>query len=101
MVSGVRVHIAGSAAVDTDGALLTAAHATVRALARKLIDEGLGLVVGIGDEQIGDSGVPCTFDWTVIETIVSGSGSSTGAVARRGAAILYRRESGGVRPRPA
>ena len=70
MVSGVRVQIAGSAAVDTDGALLMAVHATVRALACKLIDEGFGLVVGIGDERIGDSGVPCTFDWTVIETIV-------------------------------
>ena len=68
-MNGVRVHIAGSAAVDTDGALLTAAHDTVRALARKLIDEGLGLVVGIGGERIGDSGVPCIFDWTVIETI--------------------------------
>ena len=78
MVGGVRVHIAGSAAVDTDGALLSAVHATVRALTRKLIDEGLGLVVGIGGERKGDSGVPCTFDWTVIETIAQAPDPAAG-----------------------
>lgn len=68
-VQGLRVHIAGSAAASTDPALLEAAHEFVGALTDRLIDAGAGLVLGVGAEPLGDAGLPCTFDWTVLEAI--------------------------------
>ena len=67
--SGIRVHIAGSAALTADRALLSKAHAFIDTLASRLIDRGLGLVVGFGDEPLGGQGLPCTFDWTILEVI--------------------------------
>ena len=67
--SGVRVHIAGSAALNADSALLAAAHEFVSALASRLINSGSGLVIGFGDEPLGEEGLPSTFDWTVLEVI--------------------------------
>ena len=65
----LRVHIAGSAAPDANGPLLKAAHEFVSALSTRLIGHGVGLVLGIGEEPIGKEGLPCTFDWNILETI--------------------------------
>ncbi len=68
-VQGLRIHIAGSAARDTDRALLKAAHEFVSVLTERLIGAGAGLVLGAGDEPHGDEGLPCTFDWTVLDVV--------------------------------
>ena len=68
-VQGLRVHIAGSAALSTDRDLLEAAHEFVSVLTERLIGAGAGLVLGVGPEPLGDAGLPCTFDWTVLEAI--------------------------------
>jgi len=68
-IRGRRVHIAGSAAVDADGKLLTTAHKMIGEGVRLIIEAGGGLVAGIGDEPIGKSGQPCVFDWTILETL--------------------------------
>ena len=73
---GLHVHIAGSAAPNADGLLLAAAHEFVRNLSAGLVDRGVGLVLGIGDEPLGESGLPCTFDWTVLEAITEAPSSS-------------------------
>ena len=68
-VRGLRVHIAGSAASGADRATLEAAHEFVRDLAERLIATGAGLVLGVGAEPLGDAGLPCTFDWSILESI--------------------------------
>ena len=73
---GTRVHITGSAGVNADGSLLATSHAFVSALSARLIDRGAGLVIGIGDEPLGKEGLPCIFDWTVLETIATTSNPS-------------------------
>ena len=70
-VRGLRVHIAGSAATSADRALLMAAHEFVSSLTERLIEAGAGLVLGVGNEPLGDAGLPCTFDWTILEAISS------------------------------
>ena len=67
--SGIRVHIAGSASRTADGVLLAAAHEFVSAIASRLIESGSGLVIGFGDEPLGEQGLPCTFDWTILDLI--------------------------------
>ena len=69
--SGIRIHIAGSAAFTSGQALLAAAHEFVGALAGQLIESGSGLVVGFGDEPLGEQAIPCTFDWTVLDVIAA------------------------------
>ena len=66
---GCRVQIAGSAARSAEGPLLEAAHEFVSALASRLVHDGAGLVLGVGDEPLSNEGLPCIFDWTVIEAI--------------------------------
>jgi hypothetical protein len=66
---GLRVHLTGSAAKNSDSGLLAAAHLFVRSLTREVVTRGGGLVVGAGDEPRGDSGDPCIFDWTALETV--------------------------------
>ena len=68
---GLRVHITGSAALSADAPLLVAAHGFVSALAGRLVHGGAGLVLGVGDEPLGSDGLPCIFDWTVIEAIAA------------------------------
>ncbi|MDE2987117.1 MAG: hypothetical protein OXT70_03570 [Chloroflexota bacterium] len=68
---GVRVHIAGSAASSADRSLLEATHALVGTLTELLIKQGAGLVLGVGHEPLSEAGVPCTFDWTILEAISS------------------------------
>src|SRR5881628_3643438 len=66
---GLRVHIAGSASADCEGALLDTAHAFISSFAQETAARGGGLVLGAGDEPVGDAGRPCIFDWTVLEAI--------------------------------
>ena len=68
---GLRVHITGSAELSVDGPLLVVAHGFVSALASRLVHGGAGLVLGVGDEPLGSEGLPCIFDWTVIEAIAA------------------------------
>ena len=68
-IQGLRVHIAGSAAIDADGELLEHSHEVVRKVASRVINAGAGLVVGAGGEPVGESGLPCIFDWAVLEAI--------------------------------
>ena len=68
---GRRVHIAGSAASNADGHLLAVTHGFVRSLSTHLVERGAGFVLGIGDEPIGSEGLPCTFDWTILEEIAA------------------------------
>lgn len=70
-MSGLRIHITGSAAIDSDGPTLTGAHALVRILVKSLIAGGAGLVLGVGDEPYGASGEPCIFDWTALDVVSS------------------------------
>lgn len=67
----MRVHITGSAAPSCNLALLQAAHLFVRSLADELINRGAGLLVGAGDEPMGEGGAPCIFDWSVLESVAS------------------------------
>jgi ATP nucleosidase Cap17-like, N-terminal len=66
---GLRVHITGSAAADSNEDLLARAHAFVRELTAQLIDSGSGLVLGAGAEPRGDAALPCIFDWTALQTV--------------------------------
>jgi len=68
-VKNCRVHIAGSASVSCDEELLRKAHSFVRGIARKIAGDGGGIVMGIGKDPIGEFGLPCTFDWTVVSEI--------------------------------
>ena len=67
--SGVRIHITGSASRTADRVLLRAAHDFTSAVVSHLIESGAGLVVGFGGEPVGDQGLPCTFDWPILEAI--------------------------------
>ena len=67
--SGIRVQITGSSAQSAEYSQLDIAHKFVRDFAARLIEQGAGLVVGFGDEPVGGAGLPCTFDWTVLEQI--------------------------------
>ena len=73
---GLRVHIAGSASPNVSGHLLATAHEFVRSLSALVMERGNGLVLGIGDEPLGGAGLPCTFDWTILETIAAGPKSN-------------------------
>ena len=66
-MTGLRVHITGSAAADCDEDLLARAHAFVAALTTELIERGSGLVLGAGAEPVGEAELPCIFDWTACE----------------------------------
>ena len=72
---GFRIHITGSASPDADGPLLSAAHQFIRSLSARLVNQGVGLVLGVGDEPIGSNGLPCTFDWDILD-IIAASGSA-------------------------
>jgi hypothetical protein len=78
MIRGLRVHIAGSASANCDRDLLDAAHQYVRAVSAELIARGAGLLVGAGGEPLGEAGLACIFDWTVIETIAGASDPGSG-----------------------
>lgn len=67
--SGIRVHVAGSAARTATLADLEATHRFVSELTSRLIERGAGLVVGFGSEPKGEAEIACTFDWTVLEEI--------------------------------
>jgi len=68
-MTGLRVHVTGSAAANCDADLLGRAHGFIREFTTLLINSGGGLVLGAGAEPMGDAGLPCTFDWTALEVI--------------------------------
>jgi hypothetical protein len=68
-MSGLRIHLSGSAAAECDGELLGRAHEFVRLLSERLVAAGEGILVGVGDEPRGDAGLPCIFDWTALEVV--------------------------------
>jgi hypothetical protein len=68
---GIRLHVTGSASALCDHALLESGHAFIRTLVDGVIAEGGGLLVGAGDEPIGGSGLPCIFDWTVLDRVAA------------------------------
>ena len=70
-IQGLRIHIAGSAAVDSDRGLLLAAHNVIRDLVGKLLDAGAGLVTSISSEPLGEEDLPLIFDWTVLEILAN------------------------------
>ena len=72
---GLRVHIAGSIALDTKPAIAAKVHEFIRELAKQLLSAGAGIVVSCGGEPICDCGHPATFDWTVLSEINSTSDS--------------------------
>jgi hypothetical protein len=68
---GRRVHITGSAAPDCRADSLKRAQDYVGCLTSRLIENGAGLVLGAGAEPTGTAGLPCTFDWTVLEHVAA------------------------------
>lgn len=72
-IEGRRIHIAGSAARDTDHELLGYAHELVRELVRSLGKEGATFALGVGGEPLADPGnenAPAAiFDWTALSTL--------------------------------
>lgn len=72
-IRGRRIHIAGSAARDTDHELLSYAHELVRELVRSLGKEGATFALGVGGEPLADPGgenLPAViFDWTALDTL--------------------------------
>lgn len=72
-IRGRRIHIAGSAARDTDHELLGYAHELIRELVRSLGREGATFALGVGREPLADPGdensPAVTFDWTALSTL--------------------------------
>lgn len=72
-IRGRRIHIAGSAARDTDHELLNYAHKLVRELVRTLGREGAIFALGAGGEPLADPGdeksPAIIFDWTALSTL--------------------------------
>lgn len=73
MIGSLRVHVTGSAALDTEPRLLAAAQTFVQSLARRLIEEGAGLLVGAAGEPLTATGLPATFDWGVLTEVAEAS----------------------------
>lgn len=82
-MAGLRVHLTGSAAADCASGLLANAHSFVRHLCERLIADGEGLLVGAGGDPHGEAGLPCIFDWTVLEAITVAPTSDPGWPATR------------------
>ena len=82
-IQGLRVQIAGSAAVDSDPALLRAAHNLIRDIVGQLVVKGAGFVSGVDGEPLGAEDLPLIFDWTVLETIAISVDPATSWPGRR------------------
>ena len=69
---GRRVQIAGSASAKTDPSLVAYAHEVVRGLVKGVMNEGGGIVVGLGREPRPEGAAAdapsLLFDWTALET---------------------------------
>lgn len=70
-IKGLRVHIAGSAAVEAERALLLATQNLIRELVLRLVDAGAGLVTAVSGEPLGEGDLPLIFDWTVLEVLAN------------------------------
>lgn len=67
---GRRLLIAGSVNPATNATVNTLAHAVVSAVTRGVMQSGGGVVVYAGKEPTASSGLPLTFDWTVLDAAV-------------------------------
>lgn len=71
---GRRIHIAGSAAPDVDGAKLRYAHQVIADLTSRLLEKGAAFAISFGKEPIlkNEAGLPAMiFDWTVAQVIAN------------------------------
>lgn len=72
-VKGQRVHITGSADLDTTPNILSYAHELVTELVKTLIVEGAMFLIGIGKEPLSTpndgKSLPIIFDWTVLSAV--------------------------------
>jgi hypothetical protein len=66
---GRRVHFAGSAKSTTEPFRLRYAHTLLKHLAKRVLEQGGGLVVTLGNDPVHaqDTNLPLIFDWTVLE----------------------------------
>ncbi len=68
-MQGRRVHLTGSAAATCGDSLLDSAHSFIHQFAKRLVESGAGIVIGVGGEPRTDTGRPCIFDWTTLQVI--------------------------------
>ena len=68
-ICGLRIHIAGSLALDTDFEIATIAHEFIGEIIDKLVARGAGSVLSCGAEPSCNNGLPATFDWTALSRI--------------------------------
>ncbi len=68
-LTGRRVQVAGSVAATTAGELASFGHDAVRGVVAGAIENGGGLVVGVGKEPRLPSGEAQVFDWTVLDAV--------------------------------
>ena len=71
-LKGRRIHIAGSAGLETDTTKLTQVHVLVRGLTEALGTEGASFIIPFGKEPLlrdDPDGPAIIFDWTVAETV--------------------------------
>lgn len=85
---GRRLHLAGTAAMSCPADRLRAAHQAVTDLVRAVIEAGGGSVLGCGDEPVSGAGIPCTFDWTILEAIESFDDPAPNWPSRRGSRFV-------------
>jgi hypothetical protein len=69
LLTGKRVHIAGSISPRTPSGIAAYGHDVVRRLVRGVIEAGGGIVTGAGKEPRLESGAAQVFDWSVLEVI--------------------------------
>ena len=72
-IAGRRIHIAGSAAPDTDETIIRYAHQLIDVLVRELAQRGATFAVGVGKEplvRLDDPSSPAIlFDWTALAAV--------------------------------
>jgi hypothetical protein len=72
-LSGRRIHIAGSAAPETDEAVIRYGHDLIGNLVREFAEQGATFAVGVGKEPLVRPDEPTSpaivFDWTVLATL--------------------------------
>src|SRR2546426_21098 len=96
LLSGKRIHVAGSISPNTSSDLATYGHDLVQKVVRGVLDAGGGLVVGAGKEPKLGGGPALVFDWTVLEVIAQAirEGSSPGSVGKECPIVVVLSEKG-------
>ena len=89
---GRRIHIAGSADIETDAALLRYAHSVVQHLTLALAQKGALFLVDFGREPLsghGKTGPPIIFYWTVVEAVKAALNKGTAKPVSAQGSILF------------